>query len=312
MEKKTKKALILGVSLGLPISVLGVFGLYGSVSPKVPESKAGDWLGQMSDLTRIKDISMPGSHDTMALYSIGDLAGRCQSLSLASQLDAGVRFLDIRLQNQNDNLKAVHGIVDEKEKFPAIVNTIDTFLTEHPTEFLIVSIKEEEKPKGGTKDFETLVVDSLTEKWYTGNVMPATLGQVRGKAILLSRYADSKFGVPAYEGWQDSASFSLPNLIHVQDEYKVNDIQVKKDAIKKCLDWTNSIVSILSPIDLNFFSAYRTSYFPPSYAPSVAKEINMELEEILKSYQKTGIAILDFVTEGNTKLVISHNKGVEL
>ena len=312
MEKKTKKALILGVSLGLPISVLGVFGLYGSVSPKVPESKAGDWLGQMSDLTRIKDISMPGSHDTMALYSIGDLAGRCQSLSLASQLDAGVRFLDIRLQNQNDNLKAVHGIVDEKEKFPAIVNTIDTFLTEHPTEFLIVSIKEEEKPKGGTKDFETLVVDSLTEKWYTGNVMPATLGEVRGKAILLSRYADSKFGVPAYEGWQDSASFSLPNLIHVQDEYKVNDIQVKKDAIKKCLDWTNSIVSILSPIDLNFFSAYRTSYFPPSYAPSVAKEINMELEEILKSYQKTGIAILDFVTEGNTKLVISHNKGVEL
>ena len=311
MEKKTKKALILGVSLGLPISVLGVFGLYGSVSPKVPESKAGDWLGQMSDLTLIKDISLPGSHDTMALYSIGDLAGRCQSLSLASQLDAGVRFLDIRLQNQKDTLKAVHGIVDEKEKFPAIVNTIDTFLTEHPTEFLIVSIKEEEKPKGGTKDFETLVVDSLTEKWYTGNVMPATLGQVRGKAILLSRYADSKFGVPAYEGWQDSATFTLPNLIHVQDEYKINDIQVKKDAIKKCLETTNDL-GLLSPMTLNFFSAYRTSYFPPSYAPSVAKEINMELEEILKPYQKTGIAILDFVTESNAKLVISHNKGVEL
>jgi 1-phosphatidylinositol phosphodiesterase len=311
MEKKTKKALILGVSLGLPISVLGVFGLYGSVNPKVPESKAGDWLGQMSDLTLIKDISLPGSHDTMALYSIGDLAGRCQSLSLASQLDAGVRFLDIRLQNQKDTLKAVHGIVDEKEKFPSIVNTIDTFLTEHPTEFLIVSIKEEEKPKGGTKDFETLVVDSLTEKWYTGNVMPATLGQVRGKAILLSRYADSKFGVPAYEGWQDSATFTLPNLIHVQDEYKINDIQVKKDAIKKCLETTNGL-GLLSPMTLNFFSAYRTSYFPPSYAPSVAKEINMELEEILKPYQKTGIAILDFITESNAKLVISHNKGVEL
>ena len=72
MEKKTKKALILGVSLGLPISVLGVFGLYGSVNPKVPESKAGDWLGQMDNSTLIKDISLPGSHDTMALYSIGD------------------------------------------------------------------------------------------------------------------------------------------------------------------------------------------------------------------------------------------------
>ena len=311
MEKKTKKALILGVSLGLSASVLGVFGLYGSVNPKVPESKAGDWLGQMSDLTLIKDISLPGSHDTMALYSIGDLAGRCQSLSLASQLEAGVRFLDIRLQNQNDTLKAVHGIVDEKEKFPSIVNTIDTFLTEHPTEFVIVSIKEEEKAKGGTKDFETLVVDSLTEKWYTGNVMPAALGQVRGKAILLSRYADSKFGVPAYEGWQDNATFALPNLIHVQDEYKINDIQVKKDAIKKCLETTNGL-GLLSPMTLNFFSAYRTSYFPPSYAPSVAKEINPDLEKIIKPYKKTGVAILDFITEDNAKLIISHNEGVAL
>ena len=311
MEKKTKKTLILGVSLGLSASVLGVFGLYGSVNPKVPESKAGDWLGQMSDLTPIKDISMPGSHDSMALYALGDLAGRCQSLSLASQLEAGVRFLDIRLQNQNDTLKAVHGIVDEKEKFPSIVNTIDTFLTEHPTEFLIVSIKEEEKAKGGTKDFETLVVDSLTEKWYTGNVMPAALGQVRGKAILLSRYADSKFGVPAYEGWQDNATFALPNLIHVQDEYKINDIQVKKDAIKKCLETTNGL-GLLSPMTLNFFSAYRTSYFPPSYAPSVAKEINLQLDEIIKPYQKTGVAILDFITESNAKLIISHNKGVTL
>ena len=311
MEKKTKKALILGVSLGLSASVLGVFGLYGSVNPKVPESKAGDWLGQMSDLALIKDISLPGSHDTMALYALGDLAGRCQSLSLASQLEAGVRFLDIRLQNQNDTLKAVHGIVDEKEKFPSIVNTIDTFLTEHPTEFVIVSIKEEEKAKGGTKDFETLVVDSLTEKWYTGNVMPVALGQVRGKAILLSRYADSKFGVPAYEGWQDNATFALPNLIHVQDEYKINDIQVKKDAIKKCLETTNGL-GLLSPMTLNFFSAYRTSYFPPSYAPSVAKEINPDLENILKPYKKTGVAILDFITEDNAKLIISHNEGVTL
>lgn len=311
MEKKTKKALILGVSLGLSASVLGVFGLYGSVNPKVPESKAGDWLGQMSDLTLIKDISMPGSHDAMALYALGDLAGRCQSLSLASQLEAGVRFLDIRLQNQNDTLKAVHGIVDEKEKFPAIVKTIDTFLTEHPTEFVIVSIKEEEKAKGGTKDFETLVVDSLTEKWYTGNVMPAALGQVRGKAILLSRYADSKFGVPAYGGWQDNATFALPNLIHVQDEYKINDIQVKKDAIKKCLETTNGL-GLLSPMTLNFFSAYRTSYFPPSYAPSVAKEINPDLASILKPYKKTGVAILDFITEDNAKLIISHNEGVTL
>ena len=311
MQKKTKKALILGVSLGLSASVLGVFGLYGSVNPKVPESKAGDWLGQMSDLALIKDISLPGSHDTMALYALGDLAGRCQSLSLASQLEAGVRFLDIRLQNQNDTLKAVHGIVDEKEKFPSIVNTIDTFLTEHPTEFVIVSIKEEEKAKGGTKDFETLVVDSLTEKWYTGNVMPVALGQVRGKAILLSRYADSKFGVPAYEGWQDNATFALPNLIHVQDEYKINDIQVKKDAIKKCLETTNGL-GLLSPMTLNFFSAYRTSYFPPSYAPSVAKEINPDLENILKPYKKTGVAILDFITEDNAKLIISHNEGVTL
>ena len=50
----------------------------------------------------------------MALYSIGDLAGQCQSLSLGDQLNVGVRFLDIRLKLDHNQLKAVHGIVDEK------------------------------------------------------------------------------------------------------------------------------------------------------------------------------------------------------
>ncbi len=32
----------------------------------------------------------------------------------------------------------------------------------------------------------------------------------------------------------------------------------------------------------------------------------------MKPYKKTGVAILDFITEDNAKLIISHNEGVTL
>ena len=272
-------------------SCLGFAGIFKQKSKNVDYA---DWMSNISDSTSLRNINMPGSHDTMALYSIADLAGQCQSLSLEEQLNLGVRFLDIRLKEDNNKLKAVHGFIDQRCGFEDITYTVETFLTNHPQEFIIMSIKEEADPSKSTLTFDEAVNSYLTSNVYLkGNSIPSTLGEVRGKVMLLSRYSGSTIGVPAYTGWQDSTSFTLPNDIYVQDTYKIESKEEKQQEIVSCFLETGHALKI------NFLSAYRTNYIPPSYAPSAALDINPWINENISQYSDRGIVLYDFVNEVN-------------
>ena len=237
---------------------------------------------------------MPGSHDTMALYSIADLAGQCQSLSLHDQLNLGVRFLDIRLKEDHDKLKAVHGFIDQKVSFETITKTIEQFIEKNPSEFIIMSIKEEADPSNSEISFENSLKSYLNKDIYLKDTeLPSKLGDVRGKVMLLSRYENSTIGVPAYDGWKDSASFTLPNDIYVQDTYQITSTEQKQDEIVKCFNEAGHALKI------NFLSAYRTDTFPPSYAVSAAEDINPWINEEINKYNDRNIVLYDFVTEEN-------------
>ena len=70
--------------LGLLCSVLG---FTGALANRTSSKKYADWLKDIPENTLLRDVSLPGSHDTMALYSIADLAGQCQTfLTLIRQL----------------------------------------------------------------------------------------------------------------------------------------------------------------------------------------------------------------------------------
>ena len=111
--------------------------------------------------------------------------------------------------------------------------------------------------------------------------------------MLLSRYANSTIGVPAYEGWADSVSFTLPNDIYVQDTYQITSAEQKQEEIVKCLNETGHALKI------NFLSAYRTNSFPPSYAVSAAEDINPWINSEINKYNDRNIILYDFVTEEN-------------
>ena len=72
-----------------------------------------DWMSKVSDDVNILDLSIPGTHDSGAQHSIADVAGKCQDLSISSQLEIGVRFLDIRLQLVNDEFRVVYRSIKE-------------------------------------------------------------------------------------------------------------------------------------------------------------------------------------------------------
>ena len=269
-------------------------GFTGIIKSRSASKKYADWMKSLDNNTSLREVNMPGSHDTMALYSIADFAGQCQSLSLKEQLNLGVRFLDIRLKEDHNKLKAVHGFIDQKVSFASITKTIESFLKDHSDEFIIMSIKEEANPSNSNEPFEECLKGYLENDIYLKDTtLPSKVGDVRGKVLLLSRYADSTIGIPSYNGWADSASFTLPNDIYVQDTYQITSAEQKQEEIVKCFNETGHALKI------NFLSAYRTDTFPPSYAVSAAKDINPWVNKEISKYDDRGIVLYDFISEEN-------------
>ena len=292
------KKVIIGISLGVLALASSILGFSSALKQKAQNTTYKSWMSEkLNDNDYIKDVNIPGTHDTISLRSIGDLAGKCQTLDLYDQLNIGVRFLDIRLQNVNDELKGIHGFIDQKISFASIVYTVESFLKENNREFIIMSIKEEEKAKGGSKSFDALLKEYLkSDYWRLDTSVPEKVGEVRGKIVVMSRYSGSTIGIPAYEGWNDNSTFNLPNNIHVQDNYKLKTTEEKKNAIKTCLADTGDYA-----LKINFLSGYLDGGFPPSYAPSVANDINPWITGELKGVAKRGIVLYDFVTSSLMK-----------
>ena len=293
MNKINRKVLIPTLVVPL-IFIISLVGFTGIIKSRSGSTKYADWMKSLNDNASLREVNMPGSHDTMALYSIADFAGQCQSLSLKEQLNLGVRFLDIRLKEDHNKLKAVHGFIDQKASFASITKTIESFLEKHNDEFIIMSIKEEADASNSNKSFEECLKGYLENEIYLKDTaLPNKVGDVRGKVLLLSRYADSTIGIPSYNGWADSASFTLPNDIYVQDTYQITSKEQKQEEIVKCFSETGHALKI------NFLSAYRTDTFPPSYAVSAAKDINPWINNEISKYDDRGIVLYDFISEEN-------------
>ena len=295
MNKLDKKGIITLTSSVL-VFAFGLIGFSSMLVQHNEDTSYSSWMNKLSDDTALRDVSMPGSHDTMALYSIGNLAGQCQSLSLNDQLKLGVRFLDIRLKESNDQLKAVHGFIDQKATFSDIYLTTKVFLKNHPSEFIIMSIKEEADPSNSTVPFEQVLGEYYKDTIFLKDVheVPNTIKDLRGKILLLSRYNNPTYGIPAYSNWKDSCSFLMEDTdIYVQDTYKISDSDTKKSEIVNCFNTSGHKLKI------NFLSAYKTNYIPPSYAPSAALDVNPWINIEISNYKDRGIVLYDFVSKSN-------------
>ena len=99
---KTKKVFaLLVVTLSLIITIFAMV-------PINKNYKVDPWMSKVNDSKLITEMSIPGTHDSGATHSFFDVAGKCQDLSIKSQLKIGVRFFDIRLQQVNNKLNVVH------------------------------------------------------------------------------------------------------------------------------------------------------------------------------------------------------------
>lgn len=164
----------------------------------LPNRNAATFLSQLPDKLSLRSLMLPGTHETMAFYGWPHSQCQSEATPLAAQLQAGIRVIDIRLAVIDGALIAYHGIYPEQTPFKDIVSTVYAFLTAPTTrrETVIMSVKQEDQ---ASLLFSQLVHEAVyngpggKKMWFLENRIP-TLGEVRGKVILFSRFGGDGTG----------------------------------------------------------------------------------------------------------------------
>jgi 1-phosphatidylinositol phosphodiesterase len=247
------------------------------------------------------------------LYETFSGTAKCQDLTIDNQLNAGVRFLDIRCRHINDAFAIHHGSVYQHMNFDDVLSYCHDFLATNPTECIIMSVKEEYDATNITRTFEE-TFDSYVAKgpgsWYLGATIPE-LGSVRGKIVLFRRFSSTSTpkGIDA-TNWKDDATFEINNgnaRLKIQDDYYVTDTDEKWNAITSLLGEAKSGSSQI--LYINFTSGYKPLIFGIPSITSVSSVINPWVSGYFTSNTtgRYGILSMDFVNEERSTSIIETN-----
>ena len=249
-----------------------------------------DWMKDIPDETKISEMTIPGTHDSCALFGI--CCARTQTWTLVEQMKAGIRYFDIRLRRINDTLRAYHAFVDQKDTFDKILRYAFDFLEKNPTETIMMEICSEYEPKNCTKSFIELY-DEYTKSYFDKIVSyenkDIELGKIRGKLL----------AIKVFEG----RTSNIPNFF-MQNEWTVNircHINKKKRRIKENIHRAISINN--NKIFLNYLSASSDYFMMTPY--TAATKCN---EVVMRYHGRLGIVVADYPGEDLIKHLIKQNK----
>lgn len=272
------------------------------------------WMSQISDDASIANLSLPGTHDSATKYIATPIAGAwttTQNLTITEQLNAGVRYLDLRLAydtSVDGNAKLVHSDIVCKDgngnilTLKAVFNDLYKFLDTNPTEAIVVSVKRDsgDYPYELANAVETLINQNLAH-WFTGYNAP-TLGKVRGKCVLTTRMRECSYGIALNWGDQGSDGSYVDNSWYsVQDRYSMGADAKWSQATKPMLDTTKPLgkwyINFLSTTGGGIAGVSANSSTMNTYFSKYETQNN-------KSY---GIIVFDYVSENLAKKVYKCN-----
>jgi 1-phosphatidylinositol phosphodiesterase len=151
------------------------------------------WMRDIPDDARVLSLSIPGTHNSC---SIGGVFGftKTQDRDLSDQLNAGIRFLDIRLSHYQDNLYVHHDVVHMGKCYADVLAVCSSFLERHPSETILMSIKDEGR------------CDSLLGRFAPSRVFGKSRGDPMNWVVRSSSFEDA-FRARTWEHVPDPSLF---------------------------------------------------------------------------------------------------------
>jgi 1-phosphatidylinositol phosphodiesterase len=275
----------------------------------------------------LAQMSIPGTHDTLTYDLPAYTAAWDQNLSLAMQLQAGIRAVDFRASHWNDTFAMYHGSVYLDMEFGehALTPMVE-FLDAHPTETILMRIMDNGDVGGNTRTFaETFKAyrDNPNYKPYfwmppAPDAAIPTLTQVRGKIVVLQNFtplSGEQYGLP----WNDNPKIDIQDDSNVaSSEYKWNysvgpqfdDAQNHEPdcapPIGNAPDNTNCKLYI------NHTSAagimpYHMAGGIPAFGTRGVNDYTLEYLFERSGLRRTGVVMMDFPGAGLIDAIIAHN-----
>ncbi|XP_029928479.1 uncharacterized protein LOC115373959 [Myripristis murdjan] len=184
----------------------------------LPGSYNIPWMAGIEDFRTLSLITIPGTHDSMALH--GGPEAECQALPLRDQLRAGIRFLDLKVFAVDDTLYVMHGVMYQHSTLREVLDTVQAFLSEFKTEAVLIRVRPEFFDKSSVNQMVQSLIINNKHVWVSSG-MP-NMGQVRGKIVFVQQ-STFTLGIPLIDT-ESKASI------------KVTDVKDKDNAIIKQLN----------------------------------------------------------------------------
>ncbi|CAM4294759.1 phosphatidylinositol-specific phospholipase C domain-containing protein [Pseudoalteromonas byunsanensis] len=210
-----------------------------------------NWMASIQNGALLSEMSIPGTHDSGA-YNFGGDAVETQTMSLSTQLNSGIRAWDIRLGSClleiPSALCVYHGVAPQYIAFDSVLQEAENFLTANPSETVLMRIKHEIGTKAMFEHFVNADLNRVDHLLYKGQSDNPTMGEMRGKIVILQNYDGADKGIP----W---SSFDT------QDNYNLDtnwDLYSKWESVKGHLDKSSSGATVTKYI--NFLSGSGGSF----------------------------------------------------
>lgn len=274
-----------------------------------------DWMSLLPDGVPLNELILPGTHNSASQYVQLPFFMRCQGGTVGEQLRAGFRYLDIRLaaDGASNTLKLMHAFAacqtGAKPDAPllyldSVLEECYAFLEEHPYETIIFSVKQEHGSEP-VSDIQRILYNNYIllryDRWLLTDRIP-TLGEARGKIVLLRRYEDEagmgpSSGIPflwADQGAKSGAGLSTAEntngsfSLFVQDRYTYSDAD-KWEAFTAGVESSEAEIH-KGHVSLNFLSTKGS--FPVGHPYDHAQVLNSAFRNRIQKIN--GWIVVDF------------------
>ncbi|KAF2198213.1 1-phosphatidylinositol phosphodiesterase precursor [Delitschia confertaspora ATCC 74209] len=279
------------------------------------------WMSLLPSTLPLSAISIPGTHNSHTHYRALPSV-RCQSVPVKTQLENGIRFLDIRVMPaqagkvDKKDLYLVHGAfpvsLTGSKYFEPILETCYDFLDRHKSETILLSLKREGTGSSTDEELSQILdkyyISPHKDKWYLGPEIPY-LKDVRGKLVLIRRYKihesvktspeSNYYGLDA-TSWPHNSTHAIHGPFCVQDYCEImkpsmipEKLGYSKEHLARAAECTAFIPGVNTdktnpvpsgPLYLNFLSG-SNFWNAGTWPEKVSLPINRGIEEwICKSH----------------------------
>ena len=184
------------------------------------------WMASLPDSAYICRLSIPGTHDsgTAGVRFPMKHYARTQTMDLAEQWDAGIRFFDLRPKLEDGKLKIYHGPSNCHITFVEALLVLKQKIEKNPTEFCVVMTNS---AGGGHEsvDMTMDVINSVIPSRMLASFSPdMTVADVRGRVLFIHRNTPSKgkdYPGTAVMGWPGNGSSRQSMMVSSEEKSAV-------------------------------------------------------------------------------------------